>query len=148
MMERDIFIEKKISEKLIDYEEAMIFMKNRVKSIIEKKEKELVWFLSHNHIYTCGTSFKNNEIINKTNIPIIKTNRGGKITYHGPGQRIVYLMINLNQRKRDLRKYISVIENSVISLLKNFKIEARSFPDRVGIWVTKINNTVTEPSFL
>ena len=94
----------------------------------------------HDHIYTQGTSAKSDEIIKKNNVDIIKTNRGGKTTYHGPGQRIVYFLIDLNKRKKDIRKFISIIENSVITFLNEYNIEARSFKDRVGIWVTKSNN--------
>ena len=99
----------------------------------------LIWLLNHDHIYTCGTSTNKNEILNITKIPIIQTNRGGKTTYHGPGQRIVYLMIDLNKRKKDIRKFVNLIEQTVISILQEFNIESVTFPDRVGIWVTKTN---------
>ena len=132
------------SKELINYELAMSFMKSRVSDINLKNEKELLWFLEHDHIYTQGTSAKNDEIINLDNINIIKTNRGGKTTYHGPGQRIIYFLINLNKRNRDIRKFISIIENTVISFLSEYNIEAKSFKDRVGIWVTKANNIVFE----
>ena len=75
------------------------------------KKKELIWFLNHDHIITQGVNSSKEEIIKNTNLPIIKTNRGGKTTYHGPGQRIVYFMINLNKRKKDIRKFVSIIEN-------------------------------------
>ena len=121
----------------ISYSEALLFMENRVDKIFNEKESELIWFLNHDHIYTCGTSAKKNEILTKSNIPIIHTNRGGKTTYHGPGQRIIYFLINLNKRKKDIRKFVSLIENSSISLLKELDIEAKTFPKRVGIWITK-----------
>ena len=125
------------SSQNIKYFDALNFMKKKVENIINNKENEMLWFLNHNHIYTCGTSASKNEIIFKTNVPIVKTNRGGKTTYHGPGQRIVYFMINLNKRKKDIRKFVNIIENSVISLLREFDIEARTFPDRIGIWIIK-----------
>ncbi len=131
--------EIKISEKYINYGKALQLMEKRVNGILRKKEKELIWFLSHDHIYTCGTSSKQCEILNKTNVQIINTNRGGKITYHGPGQRIIYLMIDLNNRRKDIRKFINVLENAVICFLKNYQIESTSFSNRVGIWVTKAN---------
>tara|TARA_B100000963_G_C22566546_1_gene643992 strand:+ start:90 stop:749 length:660 start_codon:yes stop_codon:yes gene_type:complete len=133
-------IEIKVSNKLVDYDQAVNFMETRVKDINLNKSKELLWFLSHNHIFTQGTSASNDEILNPEIINIVKTNRGGKTTYHGPGQKIVYFMLNLNNRQRDIRKFISLIENSLILFLKNYNIEARSFKDRVGIWVTKSNN--------
>ena len=135
-------IEIKISDKEINYNEAIMFMESRVQDINKKKSKELLWFLTHKHIFTQGTSAKNDEILNENIIDVIKTNRGGKTTYHGPGQRIVYFMLNLNNKRKDTRKFISIIEDSLIIFLKNYNIEARAFKDRVGIWVTK-NNKIT-----
>ena len=130
-------IDIKTSNQYIKYFDALNFMEKKVEKILDNKENEMLWFLNHDHIYTCGTSANRNEILSKTNIPILQTNRGGKTTYHGPGQRIVYFMINLNKRKKDIRKFVNIIENSVISLLKEFGIEATTFPERVGIWVIK-----------
>ena len=130
-------IDIKTSNQNIEYFDALNFMEKKVEKILDNKENEMLWFLNHNHIYTCGTSANRNEILSKTNIPILQTNRGGKTTYHGPGQRIVYFMINLNKRKKDIRKFVNIIENSVISLLKEFDIEATTFPERIGIWVIK-----------
>ena len=135
-------IEIKISNEEINYKEAVLFMESKVRDISENHSKELLWFLSHNHIFTQGTSASDDEILNSDVIEVLKTNRGGKTTYHGPGQRIVYLMLNLNNKKKDIRKFISVIENSVIDFLKNYNVEARAFKDRVGIWVIK-NNKMT-----
>ena len=84
------------SNELINYAEAIKFMEDRVRKIICNKDRELIWFLNHDHMYTTGTSSDENEILTHSNVPIIKTNRGGKTTYHGPGQRIVYFLINLN----------------------------------------------------
>ena len=135
-------IEIKISNEEINYKEAVLFMESKVRDISENHSKELLWFLSHNHIFTQGTSASDDEILNSNGIEVLKTNRGGKTTYHGPGQRIVYFMLNLNNKKKDIRKFISVIENSVIDFLKNYNVEARAFKDRVGIWVIK-NNKMT-----
>ena len=135
-------IEIKISNEEINYKEAVLFMESKVRDISENHSKELIWFLSHNHIFTQGTSASDDEILNSDVIEVLKTNRGGKTTYHGPGQRIVYFMLNLNNKKKDIRKFISVIENSVIDFLKNYNVEARAFKDRVGIWVIK-NNKMT-----
>ena len=135
-------IEIKISNEEINYKEAVLFMESKVRDISDNHSKELLWFLSHNHIFTQGTSASDDEILNSDVIEVLKTNRGGKTTYHGPGQRIVYFMLNLNNKKKDIRKFISVIENSVIDFLKNYNVEARAFKDRVGIWVIK-NNKMT-----
>tara|TARA_Y100000768_G_C23911825_1_gene650365 strand:- start:518 stop:1171 length:654 start_codon:yes stop_codon:yes gene_type:complete len=137
-------IEIKKSKNLVDYESSIEYMKSRVKEIQNDNFDELIWFLNHDHIYTQGTSANKSEIIIKNDIKIIKTNRGGKTTYHGPGQRIVYFLINLNNRKKDIRKFISIIEDSLINFLSDYKIEAKSFKDRVGIWVVKSNNKYFE----
>ncbi len=137
-------IEIKISNDEINYEEAVMLMESRVDDISKRKSQELLWFLNHNHIFTQGTSASKEEILNSNIIDVIKTNRGGKTTYHGPGQRIVYFMLNLNNRNKNIRRLINIIENSVISLLANYNVEAKAFKDRVGIWVTKSNNITFE----
>ena len=133
-------IEIKISNNQINYQEAVMFMESRVEDIINYKSQELIWFLNHNHIFTQGTSSSKDEVLNSNVIDVIKSNRGGKTTYHGPGQRIVYFMLNLNNKNKDIRRFITIIENSLISLLADYNIEAQAFKDRVGIWVTKSNN--------
>ena len=130
-------LEVKQTDKFINYELALSDMQNRVNQIITKSKNEMIWFLNHNHIYTQGTSSSDQEILKKNNIPIFKTNRGGKTTYHGPGQRIVYFMIDLNKRNKDLRRFISLIENSLINILYKYHIESTTFKNRVGIWVVK-----------
>ena len=129
-------IEIKKQYDLVDYDTAVKFMQFRVKEISNNLQNELIWFLSHDHIYTQGTSANENEILKTNEIKIIKTNRGGKTTYHGPGQRIVYFMIDLNSKKKDIRKFITIIEQSLIDFLASYKINATTFKDRVGIWVT------------
>jgi len=129
-------IEIKKQYDLVDYEASVKFMQLRVNEISRNLQKELIWFLNHDHIYTKGTSANENEILKTNEIKIVKTNRGGKTTYHGPGQRIVYFMIDLNSKKKDIRKFITIIEQSLIDFLKNYKINATTFKDRVGIWVT------------
>jgi len=133
-------IERLITNNLIDYKDSIEIMEERIQNIYHGKQNELIWFLNHNHIYTQGTSASNKEIINYTNTPIIKTNRGGKTTYHGPGQRIVYFLLDLNKRKKDVRKFITTIENSLIKFLNIYNIHATTFTDRVGIWVTEAQN--------
>ena len=123
----------------INYEESLDFMKIRANDIYRGSKNELIWFLNYDHIYTQGTSSSDSEILKKNNIKIIKTNRGGKTTYHGPGQRIVYFMINLNKRKKDIRKFINIIENSLLEHLKKYSIDCATYRDRVGIWATGKN---------
>ena len=114
-------------------------MQLRVKEISNNLQNELIWFLNHDHIYTQGTSATTNEILKKNKIRIVKTNRGGKTTYHGPGQRIVYFMIDLNNKKKDIRKFITIIEKSLMDFLKNYQIDSTTYKERVGIWVTGKN---------
>jgi len=129
-------IEIKKHYDLTNYEESIDLMKSRVNEINNESKKELIWFLNHDHIYTQGTSASKKEILKKNKIRIVKTNRGGKTTYHGPGQRIIYFIINLNKRKKDIRKFISIIEKSLIDYLKIYKIDSTTYKNRVGIWVT------------
>ncbi len=126
-------IEIKKSEKPVKYESAIQFMENRLFDLSKEKTNELIWTLEHNEIYTAGTSFDENEILDKK-INVIKTNRGGKITYHGPGQLICYFVIDLKKRKKDIRKFISVIEKTIIDTIKFYDID--TFPDKknIGIW--------------
>ena len=126
-------IEIKKSQKPVNYEDALKFMEKRLLEIDQNKSNDLIWILEHEDIYTAGTSYKENEIIDKS-IQILKTNRGGKITYHGPGQLICYFVISLKKRKKDIRKFISIIEKTIIETLKYYAID--SFPDKdnIGVW--------------
>jgi len=126
-------IEIKKSKKPIKYEYAIDFMETRLQSIHENKSKDLIWILEHEDIYTAGTNYKEVEIIDKS-IDIIKTNRGGKITYHGPGQLICYFVIDLKKRNKDIRKFISLIEKTIIETLKFYKIETFADKSNIGIW--------------
>ena len=126
-------IEIKKSEKPVKYDAAIKFMENRLDDLNDKKCKELIWVLEHDELYTAGTSSKESEILDKS-IKIIKTNRGGKITYHGPGQLVCYFVIDLKKRKKDIRKFISTIEKTIISTLKYFNIEAIADKKNIGIW--------------
>jgi len=126
-------IEIKKSKNPIKYEDALNFMENRLISINQNNAKELIWILEHEHLYTAGTSYKENEILDKS-IKIIKTNRGGKITYHGPGQLICYFVIDLKKRNKDIRKFISLIEQTIIDTLKSYNIETFTDKKNIGIW--------------
>ena len=127
-------IEIKITKKPISYEKAMIFLNKRVNEVKNGDNKELIWILEHPKTYTAGVSFRKNEIIDKS-IKIIKTNRGGKITLHNPGQKIIYFVLNLNNRKKDIRKFINTIETTIIEFLKILKINAKKDKKKIGIWV-------------
>ena len=131
-------IEIKKSIKPVNYKSAINMLERRVQNLALNNGRELIWFLEHKSIFTAGTNYKENEIIEK-NIKIFKTNIGGKITWHGPGQIICYMVINLNKRKKDIRKFISAIEKSIIKTLEELNI--KSFNDRknVGIWINYNN---------
>ncbi len=126
-------IEIKKSKKPIKYEEAIRFMENRLMNIDKDISNELIWILQHPKIYTAGTNFKESEIIDKS-IKLLKTNRGGKITCHGPGQLICYFVLDLKKRKKDIRKFISSIEKTIIDTLKIYQIETFSDKKNIGIW--------------
>ena len=131
-------IEVRKSTKLVDYNIALKFLEERVKDVINGKKPELLWILEHKAIFTAGTNSRENEILNKK-IKVIKTSRGGKITYHGPGQIIVYFVLNLNKRQKDIRRLIRNIEKCIILTLKDFKIESYNDHKNIGIWVN-VNN--------
>ena len=126
-------IEIKKSQKPVKYEDALTFMEHRLREINEKKSKDLIWILEHEEIFTAGTSYKETEILDKS-IKIIKTNRGGKITYHGPGQLICYFVIDLKKKNKDIRKFISTIEKTIIDTLKYYNIETFADKKNIGIW--------------
>jgi lipoyl(octanoyl) transferase len=129
-------IEVKISKRRISYKIAMKLLHKRVEEIKINKGKELLWILEHPVTYTAGIRSNDNEIIDKK-IKIVNTNRGGKITLHNPGQKVIYFVLNLNKRKRDIRKLISLIEKSIIEFLKIYKIEGKKDKKNIGIWVNK-----------
>ena len=133
-------VEIKKSKKPIKYEDALKFMERRLIDVNNKKEKELIWTLEHEEIYTAGMNYSDNEILDKS-IKIFKTNRGGKITYHGPGKLICYFVIDLRKRKKDIRKFISLIEQSIIDALKFYNIKTFADKKNIGIWIKNEDGT-------
>ena len=127
-------IEVKISRNKVPYKKSMFILEKRVEDVQKGLKKEFLWILEHPTTYTGGIRSSDNEILDKK-IKIIKTNRGGKITLHNPGQKIIYFVINLNKRKKDIRLFIKTIEKSIIELLKIYKINANSDRNNIGIWV-------------
>ena len=130
-------IEIKKSVKPVNYFDAINLLETRLHQIHKNKEKELIWTLTHDEIFTAGTSYNEKEILDKS-IKIINTNRGGKITYHGPGQLICYFVLDL-RNKKDVRKFITSIEKTIIQTLRYFEIETFSDKDNIGIWHKKNN---------
>ena len=123
-----------MSKKPVIYKKAIKILENRLTNVLKNKKPELIWILEHSNVYTAGTSFKVSDIIDKS-IKIIQTNRGGKITFHGKGQIIFYFVINLNNRKKDIRWFINIIEKSIISSLKEFGINSYNDKKNIGIWI-------------
>ncbi|MDC3135800.1 lipoyl(octanoyl) transferase LipB, partial [Candidatus Pelagibacter sp.] len=132
-------IEIKKSKKPVKYEKAIKFMEDRLLEVNNNNSNELIWVLEHDDIYTAGTSFEENEILDKS-INVIKTNRGGKITYHGKGQMICYFVIDLKKRKKDIRKFISILEKTIIETLKFYNIDTFADKENIGIWYNDQNN--------
>ena len=128
-------IEWKHEKNLVDYKIAEETMSSRVEDIISNRKTELIWFLEHNNVFTLGTSAKTSNFKNKVNIPIYQTKRGGQITYHGPGQRIVYLMLDLRNGKRDIKQLVWNIEEWLILVLRDLGILGYRIPGMVGVWV-------------
>jgi len=131
-------IEFKKNTDLVDYNAAKEYMLSRVSDIISGSESELLWFLEHPDIYTAGTSAKKSDLILPNKFPVYDAGRGGEYTYHGPGQRVAYTLLDLNQvycAKPDLRDYVSKLENWIINSIGHFGIVGETRSDRVGIWV-------------
>ena len=126
-------IEIKKSEKPVIYEDAKKMMEDRLLNVDQNKSNELIWTLEHPEIYTAGTSYDESDILDKS-INILETNRGGKITYHGPGQLICYFVIDLKKRKKDIRNFITIIEKTIIDTLKFYNIKTFSDKENIGIW--------------
>ena len=137
-------IEIKKSIKPIKYENAIDLLEARLKLVHEKKSKELIWILEHEPVYTAGTSHSENEILDNS-IKLLKTNRGGKITFHGPGQLIFYFVIDLKKRKKDIRKFVTAVENTIIDTLNSYGIKSFSDRKNIGIWL-KDNNKIKKIS--
>jgi lipoyl(octanoyl) transferase len=128
-------LEWQIEDQPIDYPVAVAAMENRVRDIRLGHAPELVWLLEHPPIYTAGTSANPRDLLQPNRLPVFPTGRGGQYTYHGPGQRIAYVMLDLNRRGRDVRHFVASLETWVIAALARFGVEGLQRPGRVGVWV-------------
>ena len=133
-------IEYFLDKKTIDYPDSIEFMEKKIEDIHKDNCKEFLWFLEHDNIYTAGTSAKQKDLINSNKFKVYKSSRGGQYTYHGPGQRVVYLMLNLRKKGYDIRKFISLIEEWIIKSLKDIDVNAVNDKNHVGIWIKDKNN--------
>ena len=134
-------IEVKNSVKPINYIESMKILEQRVHDVFLGKKDELLWIIEHKPVYTAGISSKKIDLLDK-NLNVIKTNRGGKYTYHGPGQKVVYFVLNLNKREKDIKKLVGKIENCIMEILKEYKIESYTDNKNIGIWVGSKKNSM------
>lgn len=123
------------SRALVDYERASRFMQQRAGAIAAGRAAEAVWLLEHPPIYTCGTSARDDELLDRLRFPVYRTGRGGRITYHGPGQRVGYVMLDLRRRGADVRAFVATLENWLITALAALGVAARRSDGRIGIWV-------------
>lgn len=128
-------MEWQISKHPVDYEKAVAAMEKRVLAIRAGKKDELIWLLEHPPLYTAGTSAKDSDLLDKARFPVYKTGRGGQYTYHGPGQRVAYIMLDLKKRGPDVRQFVKNLEKSVIMTLAAFGIKGETRDGRIGIWV-------------
>ncbi|HLD95901.1 MAG TPA: lipoyl(octanoyl) transferase LipB [Alphaproteobacteria bacterium] len=119
----------------VDYLEALSFMTNKVEGIVQKQQKELLWFLEHDSLYTAGSSAKPQDLLLKNHFPVYQTSRGGQYTYHGPGQRIVYVMLDLARFQHDVHLFVRFLETWLIRALALLNVKAFTAPNRVGVWV-------------
>jgi len=138
-------MEIKISHKPVTYKEAMDFLEHRVEKVSANLEDELIWILEHDSVYTKGISAPDKDLLIPNLFPVIETNRGGKFTYHGPGQKIVYFVINLNKREKEIKKFVRNVEKWIISILKDFNISSFADSENIGIWI-KNNDEVNKIS--
>ena len=134
-------MEIKISQKPVAYKKAIDFLEQRVEKVHANLEDELIWILEHDSVYTKGISASDKDLLLPNLFPVIATNRGGKFTYHGPGQKIVYFVLNLNKREKEIKKFVRHVEEWIISILKDFNISSFADPKNIGIW---INNNSEE----
>jgi lipoyl(octanoyl) transferase len=129
-------VEWQISDQPVDYLEAVAAMEARAADIAEGRARELVWLLEHPPLYTSGTSGKAGDLLDPR-FPLFATGRGGQLTYHGPGQRVAYVMLNLKQRRPDVRAYVAALEEWIIRTLASFNVSGERREDRVGVWVRR-----------
>jgi lipoyl(octanoyl) transferase len=130
-------VEWRISEGLTPYEEALAWMEARVAAILAGEVAECVWLLEHPALYTAGTSARARDLVDPDRFPVYQAGRGGEYTYHGPGQRVAYVMLDLNRRGRDVRRFVAALEDWVIGALGEFQVRGERRPGRVGVWVRR-----------
>lgn len=130
-------VEWLVADGLTDYPQALAFMEERVQAIREGTANELVWLVEHPPLYTAGTRAQAEDLLTPNRFPVYDAGRGGEYTYHGPGQRVAYVMLDLKQRRRDVRAFVAALEQWIIETLEQFNVRGERREDRVGVWVTR-----------
>ncbi len=130
-------VEWRVTEGLVPYEDALAWMEARVDAVIAGTAGECVWLLEHPPLYTAGTSARAQDLIEPDRFPVYQARRGGEYTYHGPGQRVAYVILDLNDRRRDVRAFVAALEDWVIQTLAEFQVRGERRPGRVGVWVER-----------
>ncbi|SFJ16007.1 lipoyl(octanoyl) transferase [Celeribacter neptunius] len=130
-------VEWRITEGLTDYDEAVTFMEARAEAIAKGEAEELIWLVEHPPLYTAGTSAKREDLVDPDRFPVYESKRGGQYTYHGPGQRVAYAMLDLGKRDKDVRKFVQDMEAWVIAALEEFGVKGEIREGRVGVWVVR-----------
>ena len=133
-------IEVKNSIKPVDYNKSIKILEKRVEEILLGKKNELLWILEHNTVYTAGTSSKEEDLLDKS-LKVVKTNRGGKHTLHSRGQKVIYFVLDLNKRGKDIRKFVRKIENCIIKILKEYNVKSYADKKNIGIWINEKNKS-------
>jgi lipoyl(octanoyl) transferase len=130
-------VEWRVAPGLVDYQDAVAFMEQRAADIRDGTAPELVWLVEHRPLYTAGTSAQASDLIEPDRLPVYKTGRGGEYTYHGPGQRVAYVMLDLKRRREDVRAFVAALEDWIIGALAAFNVTGERREDRVGVWVAR-----------
>src|SRR5688500_11102013 len=130
-------VEWRISEGLVAYPDALAAMEARVEAIRAGREPELCWLLEHPPLYTAGTSARAQDLLAPRRFPVFRAGRGGQYTYHGPGQRVAYVMLDLKRRREDVRAFVAALEQWIIGTLAAFNVRGERREDRVGVWVVR-----------
>ena len=136
-LDPSIQVEWRIEPGLTGYSEAVAFMEQRAANIRNGTARELIWLVEHPPLYTAGTSAKQEDLVHPDRFPVFPSSRGGEYTYHGPGQRVAYVMLDLKHRREDVRAFVAALEAWIISTLASFNIRGERREDRVGVWVVR-----------
>ena len=141
--DKEFAVEWIVSDRPIDYPDAVAWMEERAQGIAEGSANEAVWLLEHPPLYTSGTSARREDLVDPDRFPVFETRRGGQYTYHGPGQRVVYVLLDVGRRGRDVRRFVDMLEDWVIRTLAEFNVTGLRREGRVGVWVVRNDKPLT-----